>query len=242
MNSSLAYVYKWTHLPTLKWYIGSRTGKGCHPDDGYLCSSKIVKPMILESRSNWSREIIAVGSVDEMLFLEAEILETTDAKNDPRSFNQHNGDGKFSRIGVDQSGNKNPMFGKTSFAKGKTYEEIYGFERAAQLKNLRRKNATGRKMLQPSVEKMAKSISIATKGKSKSEAFKEKLRKPKNEKHKLSISESLKGKTRSETHSKNLSEAIKNSRASCIFCGFASTKSAVTRYHNNNCRKKNENN
>jgi len=33
-----------------------------------ICVLEIVKPSILESRSNWRREIIAVGSVDEMLF------------------------------------------------------------------------------------------------------------------------------------------------------------------------------
>lgn len=85
------YVYKWCHKPTLMWYIGSRTAKGCHPFDGYICSSKIVKPLILENPTEWSREIIAVGSKKEMIELEREILETVDARNDPRSFNQSNG-------------------------------------------------------------------------------------------------------------------------------------------------------
>jgi hypothetical protein len=39
---TLAYVYKWTHLPTLMWYVGSRTAEGCHPEDRYICSSKSV--------------------------------------------------------------------------------------------------------------------------------------------------------------------------------------------------------
>jgi hypothetical protein len=39
------------------WYIGSRTAEGCNPDDGYLCSSDRVKPMILESKSDWKREV-----------------------------------------------------------------------------------------------------------------------------------------------------------------------------------------
>lgn len=242
MKSSMAYVYKWTHLPSLKWYVGSRTSKNCHPDDGYLCSSKIVKPMIKEQQNDWKREIIAIGSIGEMLSLEADILEIADAKSDPRSFNQHNGDGKFSRIGVNQSGDKNPMFGKTSFAKGKTYEDLYGIEKAAYLKELRKQNASKRKMTKSSIEKMAKSISAATKGKPKSDSFKEKMSKPKTESHKLSISRALIGKTRSEESKKNQSIALKNSRLSCIFCGFISTKSAITRYHNNNCRKKNENN
>jgi hypothetical protein len=42
-----AFLYKWTHLPSGKWYVGSRTAKGCHPEDGYYCSSKEVKPLIL---------------------------------------------------------------------------------------------------------------------------------------------------------------------------------------------------
>ena len=35
---TVAYVYKWIHIPTGKWYIGSRTRVGSHPDDGYYCS------------------------------------------------------------------------------------------------------------------------------------------------------------------------------------------------------------
>ena len=25
-----SYVYKWTHLPSMMWYVGSRTAKGCN--------------------------------------------------------------------------------------------------------------------------------------------------------------------------------------------------------------------
>lgn len=236
--TTTAYVYKWVHIPSLKWYIGSRTANQCHPDDGYICSSKTVKPMILENSKNWRREIIATGTIKEMLELESEILNTLDAKNDPRSFNQHNGDGKFSRIGISQSGNKNPMFGKGSFAKGKTYEELYGLDKAQELKELRKKNATGRKLNKCSIDKMSKSISASTKGRPKSESFKQKLKQPKSEQHKQAISKSLVGKTRSTEHSQNLSNSIKNSRATCMHCGFSSTKSAITRYHNENCRNK----
>ena len=90
-----AYVYKWLHLPTYCWYIGSRTAKKCHPNDGYVCSSKIVKPMILSAPNEWKRTVVAVGKADEMRQLESEILILVDAKNDLRSFNQHNQNGKF---------------------------------------------------------------------------------------------------------------------------------------------------
>ena len=90
-----AFVYKWTHIPTLKWYVGSRTAKGCHPDDGYICSSRVVKPLIVEHPSEWARTIVGVGTVDEMRELEAEILQLANAKSDPRSFNMHECSVKF---------------------------------------------------------------------------------------------------------------------------------------------------
>ena len=96
---TIAYVYKWTHIPTMKWYIGSRTAKNCHPSDGYICSSKVVKPMILENATEWKREIVSVGTSTEMIDLEKTILQLSDAKNDNRSFNQHNGDGLFNSTG-----------------------------------------------------------------------------------------------------------------------------------------------
>ncbi len=85
------------------WYVGSRTAKGCHSNDGYICSSKTIKPMILANPEEWEREIVATGTPDEMYQLESEILQTFDAKNDPMSFNQHNNNGKFNTAGKKQS-------------------------------------------------------------------------------------------------------------------------------------------
>jgi len=95
-----AFVYKWTHQPTLRWYIGSRTAQGCHPKDGYICSSRQVRPLIESAGSEWTRTIIATGTPKDMLELETAILELFDAKNDPRSYNQHNGDGRFTTTGT----------------------------------------------------------------------------------------------------------------------------------------------
>ena len=85
-----AYVYKWTHIPTMMWYVGSRTSKNAHPNDGYICSSKYVNPMIKSNPSDWTREIIEVGTAQAMKDLEAEILQLFDAAGDPRSFNKNN--------------------------------------------------------------------------------------------------------------------------------------------------------
>jgi hypothetical protein len=87
----IPYVYKWTHLPSLKWYVGVRTAKGCHPNDGYICSSKVVKPMILQNPKQWIKTIVATGTVEDMVNLEYEILDLTDAIHDSRSFNMRNG-------------------------------------------------------------------------------------------------------------------------------------------------------
>jgi len=95
-----SFVYKWIHLPTGKWYIGSRTAKGCHPDDGYISSSQLIKPLIKQNPTEWKREVIKTGSPEEMIKLETTLLESLDAKHNPMSFNQHNGDGKFTRTGV----------------------------------------------------------------------------------------------------------------------------------------------
>jgi len=98
-----AYVYKWTHKPSLKWYVGSRTAKGCHPEDGYISSSKIVKPLITNNPSDWEKTIIATGLPEEMIELETEILDCVDARNDQRSYNKHNGDGNFTVTGKPKS-------------------------------------------------------------------------------------------------------------------------------------------
>lgn len=96
---TMPYVYKWTHLPTLKWYVGSRTSKNSHPDDGYICSSKIVKEEILKYPTEWRRDIVAIGTKNEMTELEGVILTTLNARDDLRSFNKHNNDGNFKFVG-----------------------------------------------------------------------------------------------------------------------------------------------
>lgn len=95
LSMNTAYVYKWVHLPTLRWYVGSRTAKNSHLNDGYICSSKTVKPLIIENPQEWQRFILGIGLPQEMRELESEILISVNAKDDARSFNKHNQDLKF---------------------------------------------------------------------------------------------------------------------------------------------------
>jgi hypothetical protein len=90
-----AYLYKWTQYSTSKWYIGCRTAKNCHPNDGYICSSSIVKPLIKSNSEDWIRQILCIGDSNYIRQLESDYLHILDAKNDPQSYNKHNSDGKF---------------------------------------------------------------------------------------------------------------------------------------------------
>jgi len=125
-----------------------------------------------------------------------------------------------------QRGPNNPMWGKKSVAKGKTYEEMYGIEKANQLKSERIKSATGRKLSTESLEKMAKSISAATRGIPKSEQHKKNMRKPKTQEHK----NNLKGP---------------RERIECPHCKNVGGISQMKRWHFYNCKlfkDKNESN
>jgi hypothetical protein len=126
-NETIPYIYKWIHIPTGKWYIGSKIRKGWNPSrhEEYICSSKEVKPLIIENRNEWVYEILHIGTASDIANLETSILMSLNAKDDPMSFNQHNGDGLYNRYGVKENpttrqkksnarkGPNNPMHGKT---------------------------------------------------------------------------------------------------------------------------------
>jgi hypothetical protein len=104
-----AFVYKWIHQPTGMWYIGSRTAKGCHTDDGYICSSTIVKPMIEEKPHEWKRTILETGTPQDMRKLESRLLRELNAKNNLMSFNRNNADGPPKKVRTVSELRKNIM-------------------------------------------------------------------------------------------------------------------------------------
>jgi hypothetical protein len=154
-NKTKAYLYKWTHLPTNKWYIGSRTKKGCYPGDGYICSSKVVKPMILENANHWLREILLIGDPLYIREMENALLIKLDAKHCLASFNQHNGDGKFTTVGIAVS----------EATREKRSRALLGIQRSDDFK---RKVGNRRRGAVASIETRAK-IGAASKGRVQSE-------------------------------------------------------------------------
>ena len=185
MSDTIAYVYKWTHIPSLRWYVGSRTAKGCHPGDGYICSSKYVKPLIMESINEWKRDIIATGSPKDMYDLETEILRLFDAKNDARSLNRHNNDGRSVNFGSLRSKEtkakiSRKLLGKkqslaTRVKKSKAFSgsgnSFYGKQHSEYSKNLISKKLIGRTV----PLEVKKKISMTLTGRSRDEGVKSKI-------------------------------------------------------------------
>ena len=189
------FIYKWTELSTGKWYIGSRTAKGCHPDDGYVCSSKVVRPLIDANPSDWRREILFLGGENDGRLVtekEAELLQQLDAKNDPMSYNQHNGDGKFSTAGGKHSEESKAKI--SAAKKGKT--------RGPMSEEQKAKMSAAQKGKKMSEESKAK-LSASRKGKTQG---------PMSEEQKAKMSAAQKGKRHSEESKAKMSTAERQMR------------------------------
>lgn len=81
-----AFVYCWTDLGTNKLYVGVHKGT---PEDGYVCSSKLMLEEYTKRPNDFSRQIVAYGSFKEMYVLETAILKAAKADKDLGFYNQH---------------------------------------------------------------------------------------------------------------------------------------------------------
>lgn len=91
-----AFVYSLSDVSNGKIYVGWHKGS---IDDGYICSSKIVKEEYNKRSKDFIRTIIAMGTAEDMVKLETKILQSFDAKNDEKCYNMHNGNGLY-RLGA----------------------------------------------------------------------------------------------------------------------------------------------
>jgi hypothetical protein len=230
LNNTIAYLYKWTHIPSSKWYIGSRTAKGCHPADGYLCSSKIVKPLILQSPTEWVRTILVIGSPKYIRNLEADFLSNINAANDCNSFNLNNANRKFTTTGKIED----------PIAKERRRQKLIGKTRlnTANYRIANQKKAKDpeyiKKLKKPKPEGFGQKISLASKGRSKAEA------------HKLAMSQCRKGiKTVpcSDVKKEKIRQALKGKHTlpivQCPHCGL-NGRANMKRWHFDNCKLRNQ--
>ena len=225
-----AYIYRWTHLPTSKWYIGVRTKKDCHPNDGYICSSKIVKPLIESSPAEWQREILHTGTPDEMIKLESSILTKLDAKNNVNSYNLQNGDGNFTTAGITMPQQWVDRIRKGNSGKVRSEEARANYRRANRLKA--QDPDYLEKLRKPKPEGHGAKVSMALKGISKTEE------------HRRAMSESRKGKKTgpcSYERRNAIQEALKGKHTlpliACPHCGLEG-RSNMQRWHFDNCKKR----
>jgi hypothetical protein len=225
-----AYIYRWTHIPTSKWYIGVRTKKDCHPNDGYICSSKIVKPLIESSPAEWQREILHTGTPEEMLELESTILTKLDAKNNKNSYNLQNGDGNFTTAGITMPKEWVEKISKGNSGKVRSEQARENYRRANQLKAQDPEYLE--KLRKPKPDDHGTKVSNALKGV------------PKTEKHKKAMSESRKGKSTgpcSEERKEAIKAALKGKHTLplviCPHCGLEG-RSNMQRWHFDNCKKR----
>lgn len=225
-----AYIYKWTHITTRKWYIGSRTKAGCSPDDGYICSSKIVKPLIQERPYDWVREILHTGEPLEIIKLEAALLTQLDAKNDPMSYNLHNGDGSFTTANITM-----PLCWRQKISKGnlgKTRSESARVNYKKANREKARDPVILEKLRKPKPKTHGEHVSAALRGI------------PKSEEHKIAMSRARKGKKTgpcSQERKIAISNALKGKHTLplvvCPHCGLEG-RSNMKRWHFDNCKKK----
>jgi hypothetical protein len=87
-----AFTYCWTDTNRNMLYVGTHKGT---PDDGYVCSGKLMLEEYNKRPQDFKREVIAFGSYNDMINFETKILKATNAAEDKSFYNQHNGDGNF---------------------------------------------------------------------------------------------------------------------------------------------------
>lgn len=73
-------------------YVDSHKGT---LDDGYVCSSKYMMEVYNERPEDFTRQIVAEGSYENIMRLEEVILKSVNARMNEQFYNQHNGNGKF---------------------------------------------------------------------------------------------------------------------------------------------------
>lgn len=227
---TIAYIYKWTHTPTSKWYIGVRTKNGCHPDDGYICSSKIVKPLIKSAPDEWHREILHTGAPEDMIALESSILTELDAKNNSSSYNLQNGDGKFTTSGLTLPNNWVEKIRKGNSGKARDDVARENYKRANQKKALDPEYLN--KLRKPKPPGHGANVSAATKGISKTLE------------HRQALSKAKKGKKTgpcSDVRRESIRQALVGKHTlplvTCPHCGLEG-RSNMKRWHFDNCKNK----
>lgn len=185
--------------------------------------------MILENKNDWIRQILTVGTPRYIANLECLYLQLVDAKHDTMSFNMHNGDGKFTTLGIHISKEWRQNMSKAS--KGKVKSDMHKAKIKIANQRKSRSEEYLAKLRKPKPAGHGAKVSAATKGIPKSISHCEamslakrgKATGPCSIKRKEAIRAALKGK-----HTLPL--------VTCPHCGLIG-RSNMHRWHFENCKK-----
>jgi group I intron endonuclease len=220
LEDTKAYLYRWTHIPTGKWYVGSRTAKGSHPQDGYYCSSKVVKPLIQQNPKEWNREILAIGEPLYIRDLENKYLIDINAAKDPMSFNKTNADGKFHRTGISHTADTKQKLSKA--LTGRNHSD----ETRAQMSKTRLGSGNpmfGKNLSDITKQKLSKSVT----------GFKH------TDIAKSKITAAQTGRARSEKARKSISVGVSSlEKIKCEHCGGLFSPALYGRWHGDKCKSR----
>lgn len=159
-----AFVYCWTDHLTNRLYVGSHKGS---VDDGYICSSKLMKEEYDKRPSDFTRQIVAEGIFTDIRVLEAKLLDTMNVKHDPAFYNQHNGNGDFYCKGHTVEARK-----KMGAAhKGKNHTEETKNKMSVAMTGKKHKSYYGR----PTTEETKQKIIASNKGQKRSQETRNKM-------------------------------------------------------------------
>jgi hypothetical protein len=87
-----SFIYQWYDKKNDMYYIGVHKGT---PNDGYICSSKIMLEEYNKRKNDFQRTIVKFGKFEELIEEESLLLKEINAAKNKKYYNQHNGDGKF---------------------------------------------------------------------------------------------------------------------------------------------------
>lgn len=234
------FVYLIRHIPSGKFYAGSRTAKGCHYSDlwtNYFTSSKYVKELI-NSDGIDSFQILmifeCVGRNNALQF-ETTLLKAVDAAKSRSWLNKTNSDGKFSQTGIFTI---NCNSRKAKFSKERKKCKPYSLERRLNMsagkigvlasESHKANISASLKGRKHSSEAIAK-ISAAHRGSKRSNETCEKMR----------ISQT--GKVLTSRQKSKISESMRNlSKITCSHCRTDYAPSPFARYHGDKCKQFNQ--
>jgi len=214
------FIYKITHASGL-YYIGRHST--INEDDGYMGSGAWVTGII--DRSTLTKEILQyVDTLDDLLVLEERfIAEHIDNDSNMNLLLSSSG----FKPGVENFSDPELVRQKQRDAKlGKTWEEMFGVERAAELR-IERSQPRGAMS-----EERKKNISAAKEGMTAPHDWSEESR--------AKVSKSMTGIVRSEEFKENQRKNV-SVTVTCEYCGTTGSGIAMRRWHGKNCKHKPKN-